>query len=147
MEIDYGIASGPIATLASGTRRFDAEAQSVLLLVRDLRQAAALFIEASWEVSKQQVADETRHFGAVASARETALSRRSELFRWRNAISPKGDATMEWIMNWWWATVLGPIVLAGGIAYALLTRRRLTRGERAAQHRGIEEVYKPSKDV
>lgn len=47
-----------------------------------------------------------------------------------------------WIMNWWWATVLGPIVLGAAIAYALLTRRRLTPREKTAQKQAIEEVYK-----
>jgi len=48
---------------------------------------------------------------------------------------------MEWIMNWWWATVLGPVVLGGVMAYALLTRRRLTPAERERQRRGTERNY------
>jgi hypothetical protein len=47
----------------------------------------------------------------------------------------------EWLMNWWWVTVLGPIVLGGAIAYALLTRRRLTPAEHEAQKRAIHREY------
>lgn len=49
---------------------------------------------------------------------------------------------MEWIMNWWWATVLGPIVLGGVIAYALMTRRRLSSGEKAAQRQKVQQSYR-----
>jgi hypothetical protein len=49
---------------------------------------------------------------------------------------------MEWIMNWWWVTVLGPLILAAVIAYALMTRRRLTPTEKAAQRRGVERAYR-----
>jgi hypothetical protein len=49
---------------------------------------------------------------------------------------------MEWIMNWWWATVLGPIVLGAVIAYALVTRRRLTPVEERSQKRGVERAYR-----
>ncbi len=48
---------------------------------------------------------------------------------------------MEWMMNWWWATVLGPIILGGIIAYALMTRRRLTTTERIRQHDKVERLY------
>jgi len=43
--------------------------------------------------------------------------------------------------EWSFVTVLAPIVLAAAIAYALLTRRRLTRSERDAQVRGTHEQY------
>jgi len=49
---------------------------------------------------------------------------------------------MEWIMNWWWATIVGPIVLGGVIAYALMTRRRLSPREKAARHRRMEQEYR-----
>ena len=49
---------------------------------------------------------------------------------------------MEWIMNWWWVTVLGPVVLATVIAYALLNRRKLTREERARRDRATDRLYK-----
>jgi hypothetical protein len=48
---------------------------------------------------------------------------------------------MEWIMNWWWATILGPIVLGAVIAYALMTERRLTLAERAAQKEAVKRLY------
>lgn len=48
---------------------------------------------------------------------------------------------MEWIMNWWWATIVGPIVLGGVIAYALLTRRRLTPAEKTAQRHAVRREY------
>jgi hypothetical protein len=48
---------------------------------------------------------------------------------------------MEWIMNWWWITVLGPIVLGGVIAYALMTDRRLTPEERVAQKKAVKRLY------
>ena len=48
---------------------------------------------------------------------------------------------MEWIMNWWWATAIGPIVLGCVIAYALLTRRRLSPDEKAAQRRAVRREY------
>lgn len=43
----------------------------------------------------------------------------------------------------WWMlmTVLGPVVIGGAIAYALLTRRRLTPREKMDQHEAVEEVY------
>lgn len=44
-------------------------------------------------------------------------------------------------MNWWWVTVLGPIVLGLAIAYALLTRRRLTPREKDAQKKAVERLY------
>lgn len=48
---------------------------------------------------------------------------------------------MEWMMNWWWVTVLGPIVLAIAIGYALLNRRRLTREEKVRQNRAVNRLY------
>jgi cytochrome c-type biogenesis protein CcmH/NrfF len=51
---------------------------------------------------------------------------------------------MEWIMNWWWATVLGPIVLGAAIVYALFRKRRLTARERTAQREGTERQYRAS---
>lgn len=53
---------------------------------------------------------------------------------------------MEWFMNWWWATILGPVVLGVVLAYALLTRRRLTAREKDSQRRGIERVYRENTD-
>lgn len=49
---------------------------------------------------------------------------------------------MEWIMNWWWATVLGPIVLGGAIAYALLNKRRLSGREKSAQTAQVRQSYR-----
>ncbi len=49
---------------------------------------------------------------------------------------------MEWVLNWWWVTVLGPIVLGLVIAYALMRRRRLTPRERTAQREGTERQYR-----
>lgn len=49
---------------------------------------------------------------------------------------------MEWIMNWWWATVLGPLVLGGAIAYALLMRRRLSSGEKVERNAETRRVYR-----
>ena len=43
---------------------------------------------------------------------------------------------------WLYATVLGPVILAGVIAYALITRRKLTPGERKAQIAGTERAYR-----
>jgi hypothetical protein len=42
-----------------------------------------------------------------------------------------------------WALVVigGPLLLGVVIAFALLRRRRLTLGERRAQHRAIKEQY------
>lgn len=48
---------------------------------------------------------------------------------------------MEWIVNWWPATVLGPVILGGVIAYALMTRRRLSPNEKQAQRKGIRRLY------
>ena len=52
---------------------------------------------------------------------------------------------MEWVMNWGWATILGPVVLAGVMAYALMTRRRLTPNEKADQKRAIQRSTKREK--
>ncbi len=54
---------------------------------------------------------------------------------------------MDWIINWWPATVLGPIVLIILIAYALVTRRRLTPREKQERHEGIKEVYRHNPDA
>jgi hypothetical protein len=52
----------------------------------------------------------------------------------------------EWLMNWWWVTVIGPIVLAAVLAYTLLTRRRLSPREKVTQDRAIDREYNsPSK--
>lgn len=48
---------------------------------------------------------------------------------------------MDWIIAWWPATVLGPIVLAAVLACALATTRRLTPREKARQHEAVERVY------
>lgn len=48
---------------------------------------------------------------------------------------------MDWIFTWWPATVLGPIILGGAIAYALMTRRRLTPREKQAQHEAVDHLY------
>jgi hypothetical protein len=53
---------------------------------------------------------------------------------------------MEWIINWWWATILGPIILGAVIAYALMTRRRLTGAEKSAQNRQIRREYNDEPD-
>ncbi|MEQ1941278.1 hypothetical protein ABMA32_02520 [Mesorhizobium sp. VNQ89] len=49
---------------------------------------------------------------------------------------------MEWFMNWWWVTVLGPIILGVVIAYALLNRRRLSPRERREQAKAVERQYR-----
>lgn len=51
---------------------------------------------------------------------------------------------MEWIMNWWWVTVLGPVVLGAAIAYALFNRRRLSPTEKARQARAVDRLYESS---
>ncbi len=48
---------------------------------------------------------------------------------------------MEWIANWWWATILGPIILGAVMIYALSTRRKLTPTEKKDQVRAINELY------
>ena len=53
---------------------------------------------------------------------------------------------MEWFMNWWWVTVLGPIVLGVVIAYALLNRRTLTPEERRAQKKAVDNAYREGED-
>lgn len=42
---------------------------------------------------------------------------------------------------WSLVTILGPIILAAVIAYALWNRRRLTATEKAAQDRKVDELY------
>ncbi|MFN3765698.1 MAG: hypothetical protein ACK4R3_09030 [Aliihoeflea sp.] len=49
--------------------------------------------------------------------------------------------------EWSFTTVLAPIVLAAAIAYALLTRRRLSRREREEQIRGTHEQYRDETDT
>ena len=44
-------------------------------------------------------------------------------------------------MNWWWATVLGPIVLVGVIAYATSRARKLTEREASEQADAVDRVY------
>lgn len=48
--------------------------------------------------------------------------------------------------EWSFVTILAPLVLAAAIAYALLTRRKLSRGERDAQVRGTREQYRDETD-
>lgn len=48
---------------------------------------------------------------------------------------------MEWFMNWWWATIIGPIVLIGVIAFAISRERRLTPREEKDQADAVERVY------
>lgn len=42
---------------------------------------------------------------------------------------------------WMLLTVVGPIVLAAAIAYALFTRRRLTPHEKVRQEKKVDELY------
>jgi hypothetical protein len=49
---------------------------------------------------------------------------------------------VEWLVNWWPATILGPIVLAAALGYALLSRRRLTARERDEQKTATEKLYR-----
>ncbi len=44
-------------------------------------------------------------------------------------------------MFWLFATAGGAAILGVAIAYALLTRRRLTAGERQAQTRKVDRLY------
>jgi hypothetical protein len=53
-----------------------------------------------------------------------------------------GAVEVEWIVDWWIVTILGPIVLAAALAYALLTRRRLTPRERREQKDATEKAYR-----
>ncbi|MGK9053892.1 hypothetical protein QTA58_14125 [Neorhizobium sp. CSC1952] len=44
--------------------------------------------------------------------------------------------------NFWFMVVaLGPILLGGAIAYALLQRRRLSPGEERRQEKAVEDLY------
>lgn len=47
---------------------------------------------------------------------------------------------------WSLAILVGPLILALGICYVLLTRRRLTRNERHARREGTREVYREKKE-
>jgi hypothetical protein len=44
-------------------------------------------------------------------------------------------------MNWWWATVTGPLVLIGVIAYAVSKERGLSPREKQEQRRAVDRVY------
>lgn len=48
---------------------------------------------------------------------------------------------MEWFMNWWWATIIGPIILIGVIAYAMSRERRLSPREQEEQIEAVDRVY------
>lgn len=43
---------------------------------------------------------------------------------------------------WLFAVAIGPILLGGAIGYALWRRRQLSRLEKAAQKRKVEQLYK-----
>jgi hypothetical protein len=45
-------------------------------------------------------------------------------------------------MLWGFATILGPIVIAVVLIYALVRRRRLSAAERLRQKEGTERAYK-----
>lgn len=51
------------------------------------------------------------------------------------------DSDLGWIMNWWWVTVLGPVVLIVLFAYALLARRRFGPRERAERDEATKRLY------
>jgi hypothetical protein len=42
---------------------------------------------------------------------------------------------------WFILVALGPVILGGAIAYALMKRRRLTGAEKAQQHEAVERLY------
>ena len=48
---------------------------------------------------------------------------------------------MEWFMNCWWATVIGPLVLIGVIAYAVSKERGLSPRGKQEQRRAVDRVY------
>lgn len=48
---------------------------------------------------------------------------------------------------WSLAILVGPLILALGIGYVLLTRRRLTQKERQARREGTKEVYREKEDA
>lgn len=48
---------------------------------------------------------------------------------------------MEWIMNWWWATVIGPIVLAVALIVALTSKQQLSTGEKSKQAAAVDRLY------
>jgi hypothetical protein len=68
-------------------------------------------------------------------AARVAMRRRCEIRR------DDGAEPVDWIMNWWWATVLGPVVLAGAIAYALVSQRRLSTREKSLQDQAVNKLY------
>jgi len=47
---------------------------------------------------------------------------------------------------WLFATAGGAVILGMAIAYALLTRRRLTRSEQRAQDRKVDQLYSEPED-
>jgi len=47
-----------------------------------------------------------------------------------------------WDYLWLVAVAIGPLLLAGAIAYALLARRPLSRSERRRQHNAVERAYR-----
>jgi hypothetical protein len=59
----------------------------------------------------------------------------------RSAVWIKEAMAMDWLINWWPATVLGPVVLIILFVYALWTRRRLSPREQELQRRAIEREY------
>lgn len=48
---------------------------------------------------------------------------------------------MEWIMNWWWATVLGPIILTIAFIIALTSKRPLSADEKRMQEASVDRLY------
>lgn len=57
------------------------------------------------------------------------------------------DGDFGWIMNWWWVTVLGPVVLIVLFAYALLSRRRFGPREQAEQDEATKRLYERNGDT
>lgn len=51
------------------------------------------------------------------------------------------DSAFGWIMNWWWVTVLGPVILLAALAYAVMMRRRLSPRERTEQREAVKSLY------
>lgn len=52
-------------------------------------------------------------------------------------------------MNFWWfmAVAMGPLLLGGIIAYALLSRRRLTAREQIRRDEKTDKLYRSESDV
>jgi hypothetical protein len=42
---------------------------------------------------------------------------------------------------WFFLVALGPVILAAAIIYAVMRRRRLSAGEKAAQETAMERLY------